>query len=88
MCQVRGYVAVDNAPFVVSSRVDNNTFANCGNFCRSTAGCRSFSIEIATGGKCRLYKKPLSDGFTSDLGNTNLFWDVLCPDQMQDAVCA
>ncbi|KAI1382160.1 hypothetical protein F4677DRAFT_439963 [Hypoxylon crocopeplum] len=79
MCQVNGFRSAFTPAFSTSSKLADNSFNACSALCKKTSGCQSYSIELATGGKCRLYKKALVKDFTPDANNLNIYWDVNCP---------
>ncbi|KAI4861962.1 hypothetical protein F4820DRAFT_460540 [Hypoxylon rubiginosum] len=79
MCQVNGFRSLLNQPFSSSAKLTDNNFKGCSALCKATSGCNSFSIELVTGGKCRLYKNALVKDFTPDPKNLNLYWDIKCP---------
>ncbi|KAI1135037.1 hypothetical protein F5Y05DRAFT_406192 [Hypoxylon sp. FL0543] len=79
MCQVNGFRSLRNQAFFSSAALSDNSFKGCSAHCQNTIGCKAFSIELATGGKCRLYKNALVKDFTPDPKNTNIYWDVNCP---------
>ncbi|OTB18368.1 hypothetical protein K445DRAFT_9324 [Daldinia sp. EC12] len=78
MCEVHGFRLLTPA-FSTSNGIADNTFKGCSELCKKTAGCQSYSIELAAGGKCRLYKKALVKDFTPDSNNANIYWDANCP---------
>ncbi|KAI2629159.1 hypothetical protein GGS26DRAFT_591828 [Hypomontagnella submonticulosa] len=78
MCQVIGFRLTSPAIFTSGALADNN-FKGCSQLCKNTISCRSFSIELATGGKCRLYNKALTKDFTPDMKSLNIYWDINCP---------
>ncbi|KAI1774641.1 hypothetical protein F4818DRAFT_442134 [Hypoxylon cercidicola] len=79
ICQVNGFKSLFNLAFTSSAKLTDNNFKGCSALCKATSGCSSFSIELATGGKCRLYKNALVKDFTPDPNNLNIYWDVNCP---------
>ncbi|KAI1383093.1 uncharacterized protein F4822DRAFT_440774 [Hypoxylon trugodes] len=79
ICQVNGFRSLLNQAFTSSNKIADNSFNGCSALCKKTSGCTSFSIELATGGKCRLYKNALVKDFTPDPYNLNIYWDINCP---------
>ncbi|KAI2602387.1 hypothetical protein GGR54DRAFT_504900 [Hypoxylon sp. NC1633] len=79
MCQVNGFRSLLTPAISSSSKILDNSFNACSALCKKTSGCKSYSIELATGGKCRLYNKALVKDFTPDPNNLNLYWDINCP---------
>ncbi|KAF2112387.1 hypothetical protein BDV96DRAFT_602304 [Lophiotrema nucula] len=78
MCQVNGFRGLLNQAFSTSTKLTDNSFGGCSALCKKTAGCKAFSIELVTGGTCRLYKNALTKDFTPDPKNLNIYWDIGC----------
>ncbi|OTA97445.1 hypothetical protein M434DRAFT_391907 [Hypoxylon sp. CO27-5] len=85
MCQVNGSRSPRNQAFFSSAAVADNSFKACSTHCQNTIGCKAFSIELATGGKCRLYKNALVKDFNPDSNNVNIYWDINCPRSVADS---
>lgn len=86
VCQVNGDRSLLNRAFSTSTKLTDNSFKGCSELCKKTSGCQAFSIELATGGACRLYKNALVKDFTPNPKNTNIFWDVNCPRAVVNSV--
>ncbi|EPE07030.1 tryptophan synthase alpha chain [Ophiostoma piceae UAMH 11346] len=78
ICQVYG--AKDATPISSFATVADDTFLGCQAQCDAAAGCKSFSIEIQTGGACSLFGSSLAVGFTTGTSGPAVFFDSGCPE--------
>jgi hypothetical protein len=84
MCKAKGK-KTNGPPIKTSKKFTDFTFKGCKAFCASVPECKSFSIEIKTGGVCSLFDKPVHVGFTFRGGQENiLFFDAGCPTPTAD----
>ncbi|KAK3306262.1 uncharacterized protein B0T15DRAFT_500976 [Chaetomium strumarium] len=78
ICQATGS---RNGPALRSStKMADNTFAACRSLCVADPLCKSFSIEIKTGGTCSLYDSLLYLDFEDANSGATIFFDADCPE--------
>ncbi|KAK4239312.1 apple-like protein [Achaetomium macrosporum] len=80
ICQAKG--SRNGAALRSSTKIADNTFAACRDLCLAEPLCKSFSIEIKTGGACSLYDSLLYLDFQEANSGATIYFDADCSEPL------